>query len=301
MTRVADHYDRRFFIKQGTLVMAGLATGTQCLAGRAFANEPSALPDVTFGLLTDVHYADKATAGSRHYRDSLEKMRHAVRKLNEHRPDVVVQCGDFIDSAASIDKEAEHLKTIEAEFARCHGERHYVFGNHCLHVLNKKEFSELTGARPTHYSFDHGSWHWVVLDACFNSKGESYQRKNFHWTDANIPAEQVKWLAADLDRTSLPTLVFTHQRLDPSGNHMIRNAESVRAVLAKSGKVAAVFQGHSHKNSHQQLDGINYCVTRGMVEGGGLENNGFALVRAFSDGSLKVEGFGKQVSRIMGA
>jgi len=303
MERPSNRLGRRCFIRRGTLALAGLAMGRRSLAGRAVAQEKAAraTANLTFGLVTDVHYADKAPEGSRYYRDSMEKLRHAVAVLNKRRPDLVVQCGDLIDSGSSLEKEADHLRAIEAEMSRCHGERHYVFGNHCLYQLSKKEFSELSAARPTHYSFDHGRWHGVVLDACFTSKGEPYQRKNFRWTDANIPDAQIAWLTDDLRRTKLPTLVFTHQRLDPSGKYMIRNAEKVRKVLADAGNVAAVFQGHSHQNFHREIDGIHYCVTRGMIEGEGLKNNGFALVSGYPDGSLSVEGFGKQVDRQLGS
>ena len=91
-------------------------------------------------------------------------------------------------------------------------DRHHVLGNHCVDTLTKEEFLDRVGQERSFYSFDVGGYHFVVLDACFRSDGQPYGRKNFEWTDANIPAHEVEWLEADLASTSRPTIVFAHQR-----------------------------------------------------------------------------------------
>ena len=53
---------------------------------------------IRIGLITDIHYADLDTAGSRHYRDSVTKVREAVRIFNEAEPDIVICLGDLIDA-----------------------------------------------------------------------------------------------------------------------------------------------------------------------------------------------------------
>lgn len=92
-------------------------------------------------------------------------------------------------------------------------------------------------------------------------------RKNSVWSDANIPAHELDWLRADLRATDKPTIVFAHQRLDLAGQHAVKNASEVRKTLESSGKVRAVFQGHSHKNEHQEISGVHYCTLVAMVEG----------------------------------
>ena len=76
----------------------------------------------------------------------------------------------------------------------------------------------------------------------------------------------------------------------------VRNAAGVRKLLESSGKVRAVFQGHSHQNDLQEIGGIQYCTLRAMVEGAGLENNGYSLLDVFEDGTLRVSGFAKQTN-----
>jgi hypothetical protein len=148
--------------------------------------------------------------------------------------------------------------------------------------------------KESHYSFDRGGVHFVVLDACFNSAGKPYGRKNSKWNDANIPADQVGWLKEDLKGTDQPVVVFAHQRLDVADNYGVKNAADVRKVQEGSKKVRAVFQGHSHKNDYQEIGGIHYCTLVAMIEGSGIENNGYAVLDISPDGAITLTGFRKQ-------
>jgi alkaline phosphatase len=185
--------------------------------------------------------------------------------------------------------------------------RHYVLGNHCVNTLTKEEFFANTGARRAPYSFDvpfHGATgaaHFVILDACFTASGAPYGRRNADWRDTNLPAGQLDWLAADLAQTKNPVIIFTHQRLDGAtadgaGDFQVKNAAAVRAVIEKSGRVLAVFQGHSHQNYLDTVGGLPYCVLRAMVDDPGAPNNAFATVEIFSDHSLAVRGNFRQAS-----
>lgn len=279
---------RRAFLQNGSLVLA-VATLN---AGELFAQETK--PSVRVGLVTDMHYAEKKPAGSRHYRESLAKLEDAAKQFQKDQPDHVVELGDFIDAADSVEVEKGYLKRINKEFAALPGKKHYVLGNHCVYTLTKEEFLEGVGQKNSYYSFDAGGFHFIVLDACFRSDGQPYGRKNFQWTDPNIPKDQVEWLDTDLKKASLKTIVFVHQRLDVSNNYGVKNAAEVRKVLEESGKVLAVFQGHSHKNDLKDINGIHYCVHRAMVEGSGTENNGYSTMDVFMDGTIRITGFREQ-------
>jgi len=303
---------RRVFLRQGAAVLAAAAwtpwRGAAPLAARRAFEQPGPRPSLRFALTTDVHFADKVAAGTRYYRDSMAKMRAAVGEINAVAAAdpaglaFAMTLGDFVDSAGTeltdetISREAAYVRDIEAEWSQVRAERQYVLGNHCVEALTKAEFFELTGARPAPYSFDvrfrggAEGIHAVVLDACFTSAGEPYGRRNFDWRDTNVPAEQVAWLEADLASSRLPVLVFVHQRLDGEGDLFVNNAADVRSVLTRSGKVLAVFQGHSHQNALEVVDGIPYCVVRAMVEDAGPANNAFATVEIFDDLSIALSG-----------
>ncbi|WDI39973.1 metallophosphoesterase [Bremerella sp. P1] len=253
-------------------------------------------PMLRIGLMTDLHYADKKPVGSRYYRETLRKIAEASAQLSEARLDFLVELGDFIDAADAVDVELGYLKTIAKPFAEICDERHYVLGNHCVDTLTKEEFLGTVEREKSYYSFDRGYFHFVVLDACFRSDGKPYGRKNSVWTDANVPPEELEWLADDLKQTDKKTIVFAHQRLDNEGSHAVNNSPDVRKILEQSNSVTAVFQGHSHANDYHQVNGIHYCTLRAMIEDSGPANNGFAILEIDRQGRLKIEGFKKQAS-----
>lgn len=282
---------RRTFLHDGSLLLLG--------AGAVVSQPLLLLADdaqrrVRIGMVTDLHYADKPAAGSRYYRETLAKLAEAGEQFQKEKPDFVVELGDLIDAADSVEVEKQYLATINKEFAALPGDKHYVLGNHCVDTLTKEEFLGEVGQKSSYYSFDAGGFHFVVLDACYRSDGKPYGRKNSKWTDANIPKEQVEWLQADLHTATGKTIVFTHQRLDVRNDYGVKNAEQVRNVLEDSGKVVAVFQGHSHKNDLKNINGIHYCTLVAMIEGSGAENNGYSLMDVFDGGTIRLTGFRKQ-------
>ena len=282
---------RRHFLHHGALCMAGWGSG------ELLAAAPDHSPVVRVGLMTDLHYADKAPTKTRFYREALSKLDEAVAVMNREAPAAVVELGDFIDQADSVDQEIEWLKVMESYFAKLSVPRHYVLGNHCVGTLTKKEFADHTQSSGGHGSFEIAGATFLMLDACFRGDGTPYGRKNFDWKDANLPDSELSWLEGELTKASGPVIVFAHQRLDHESAHCVRNAPAVRNLFEKSGKVAAVFQGHSHKNDYQQVAGIHYITLVAMVEGSGAENNGYGLLDIFSDGSLRLGGYRQQVDR----
>ncbi len=97
-------------------------------------------PVVRIGLVTDLHYADKDPAGSRHYRETLKKLEEAAAAFQQAKVDFIVELGDLIDAADSVDVELGYLRTINRHFAQICSQRHYVLGNHCVDMLSKQEF-----------------------------------------------------------------------------------------------------------------------------------------------------------------
>ena len=283
---------RRVFLQGGSLFLAaGAASPAAMLA--ATEEKP---PLVRIGLLTDLHYADKPPAGTRHYRESLAKVAEAAQRFHREMTDVVVELGDFVDAAESVDTELAYLAQIDREYSACPGEKHYVLGNHCVDTLTKREFLQTVGQDESYYSFDFGGYHFVILDACFRSDGVAYGRRNFQWTDPNIPQVQLAWLRENLADTTKPAIVFVHQRLDVSDNYGVKNAAAVRAVLKAADNVLAVFQGHYHRNDYKRIDRTHYCTLAAMVEGAGAENNAYAAMDIFDNHMIRVRGFRKQES-----
>lgn len=290
--RVRQTLSRRQFLAASAMGVSAVA-----LTGSTVVGKDAAATSVVFGLIADVHSADIPTNLDRHYRDSKVKLAAAVETFNCRRVDFAVELGDFFDVGAGKEAELGYLRDIGRVFEQFHGPRHYVLGNHCVARLTKDKFLARCGAtiKRSYYSFDHGPYHFVVLDADFNPDETPYASGNFDWTKAWIPLAEQKWLADDLKKAgNRKTVVFIHQNLhnekEPAG---VKNAPEVRRILESAGNVLAVFQGHAHEGSYTKINGIHYCTLRAMVVGPGLENNAYAIVTL--DGErITFEGFGRQ-------
>lgn len=160
---------RRAFMQCGSLVLAGGSSLASSMAAVAEGAPEAPKRLLRIGLVTDIHYADKQAAGDRYYRESLGKLEKCIAHFNENDTDFAVELGDLIDLAGTVKDEIHHLKTIDEKFAAFPGERHYVLGNHCVDGLNKKEFFANCGAREPFYSFDHGPFHFIILDSSSSS------------------------------------------------------------------------------------------------------------------------------------
>lgn len=280
---------RRHFLKTSGASSLVMATGIQ--AGE------EAIGNLRLGLISDIHYADLKTAGSRHYRDSLAKVKEAIAKFNASDLDMVICLGDLIDAGKSVEEEYSHLERVYEEFKQLKVPCQFVLGNHCIYTLTKEEFLRGVNQESSNDSLKIKGVRLVFLDACHRKDGVSYGRKNYQWTDTDIPEEQRKWLKKALLQDSQPTLVFVHQRLDVGGNYGVHSAPLVRQILEDSGEVAAVFQGHNHVNEHKIINGVHYVTINAVIEGPAPENNAFSILEYSPSGqAIRVEGFYNQAN-----
>lgn len=294
--RHRESTSRRRFIRTSSLWLSA-AAGMAATQESKVAGKPVA----RLGLLTDLHYAEKAPGGTRHYRESADKLAEAVDLFQQEKVDAVIELGDLVDAAPTVEEETRFLKTINARLKQLDCPRHYVLGNHCVATLTKAQFLKACDANPKgYYSWDLGGIHVIILDACYRHDFQSYEPGNFEWTDPNIPTEEADWLTKDLANTEHPTVVFVHQRLDldpATSPYAIKQSPAIRKVLESSGKVRAVFQGHSHQNALTDINGIAYTTLVAMVEGSGQENNAYSILNVYADGSLALTGYRKQRSQ----
>jgi alkaline phosphatase len=294
---------RRDFLKASAGLLAATALAPfSCCPPRLF--NPPVSHRARFGMVTDIHYADTETRGSRHYRESTGKLNECVELMNQEKVDFLIELGDFKDQDEPPMESLtlRYLRTIEETFAKFPGPRYHVLGNHDMDSLSKNQFLRIvknTGIDPksTYYSFDKNGVHFIVLDANFTSRGAPYRRGNFDWTDANISPAQLDWLRDDLKTATGPTIVFTHQLLDGTGDVYVNNAPQVRKLLQDSGKVLAVFQGHHHEGSYNLINGIHYYTLKALVEGPAPDNNSYAIVEVLPNNHITVTGYRKALSK----
>ena len=293
---------RRDFLKSSVSALASLAAlSFSCAPER---QSDSKRNSVRFGMVTDCHYAEADPAGTRFYHESLAKLEECVALMNTEKVDFLIELGDFKDQDRPPveQKTLSYLQAVESVIRGFNGPTYHVLGNHDLDSISKRQF--LAGIENTnidssrsYYSFDVKALHFVVLDANFTADGRDYDHGNFDWTDANIPSEELAWLERDLAQAPGFVIVLTHQLLDGIGSVYIKNAAEVRHILQTSGKVLAVFQGHHHAGSYNNITGMHYYTLKALVEGSGIENNSYAITEIDPDGNMTVTGYRKAESR----
>jgi len=231
-----------------------------------------------------VHYTDS------HIRPEFDVPRAvemSLAKAKAARPSLMIVGGDLItDGYTSDPATASSRFDIFLDAAqRCDFPIRYCLGNHDVVAVEppqgtakaadpREVFRSKLGLPRTHFSFDHGGWHFVVLDSMQieNDRGLKYV--------GAISAEQLAWLAKDLEQVgpNAPIVVVTHIPLltvffqrekaatDPApADRIVVNAKDVIQLLSRY-KTKLVLQGHLHIFERIEYGGITF-ITTGAVSG----------------------------------
>ncbi len=297
---------RRKFVETVVTVLGGITIPNSLFAKGGFKA-------VRFGIFTDPHYAERPPANNRYYSESLGKISECIELMNQEKVDFLIELGDLKDQRDNpLEAETlQFLTTVENELKRFNGPIFHVLGNHDHDSISKQQFLNAisnTGfsSALNYFSFNLGSFHFIVLDTNFTSDGNAYDHGNFDWTDAHLPDHQLKWLTKDLQDNVAPTIVFVHHQLDSisfeseNRNHCPGNADAVRAILENAGNVIGVFQGHYHKGSLNRINDIFYYTLKAVVEGSGPENNNYAIVEVGQGNLISIKGYRKTESQAFG-
>ena len=280
-----------------------LSSGILLLAvGRLPQAQAAPRRTLRFGVLTDTHYADRPTAGTRHYADSLQKVDEAIEAFNRAKVDFVIELGDLkdMDAKGTPELTLRYLDFIEQRLRRFDGPLYHVLGNHDMDCITKEEFLAHTSNAGrangrAYYSFEAQGVRCIVLDANFNADMTPYSRGNFDWRVANIPTEQLDWLDEELKRhRRQPTIIFLHQMLDSfsdiNKDLCVKNADKAVEIIERHEQVLAVIQGHHHPGHYSFRRGIHYLTLQGMIEQA-APTNSYAIVEVRPGGDISVDGF----------
>jgi 3',5'-cyclic AMP phosphodiesterase CpdA len=240
-----------------------------------------------FAVITDIHFGLAAP----HRGISRKLTQHATQLTNafvttmndEVKPTLVLHLGDLIEDAEPA-TDRTNLATGLGLLRTLHAPLYHTLGNHDQMQLPLDEVQAIFGQSAPYYAFDAGGVHFVCLHSHI-----------VDWTNicAQIDDAQLAWLTADLAQTTLPVVIFTHysladQRLDDNywfagapDSCLLQNRAAVRRILADSGKVKLVLNGHLHWNRLDMHDGIPYITVQSLTEnvnGDGLPAGAYALV-----------------------
>lgn len=261
-----------------------------------------------FGVITDLHYADKAPVGSRHYQESMPKLKEALGVFQKSRLDFIIELGDLKDMGAKPRREETlaFLDSVERVFQSTGLPAYHVLGNHDMdHITSQDFISHISNPGAAngrvYYSFKVKGVKCIVLDANYNADGGHYEKGNYNWQIALIPQPEMEWLQQELADGKGDVIVFVHQLLSQTAHHsvVVKNAAQVRQMLEQSGRVRAVFQGHHHAGHYEETNGIPYITLPGVIEGAYPEENSYAVVELERNGRLLVDGYRKCADRIL--
>ncbi|HSI77729.1 MAG TPA: metallophosphoesterase [Lunatimonas sp.] len=271
-------------------------------------------PLFSFGVISDVQYADVDQAGERDYRGTLAVLEKTVEELNQHELAFTVNLGDLIDR--DVESFAKPLDILTQSRAKIH----HVFGNHDFTLADehKKEVPKLLGNPNGYHEFTHGQVVFVVLNGIDNSLdghpvGSAGYKKakdtmaelerlgasNAKPWNGGLGKKQTNWLEktlANAQKEGTRVIVFCHYPLLPENGLHLWNNREVLAMLDKYPSVVAYFSGHHHAGNYVVENGLHHLTFYGMVEAKSPSLG--AVVRVFED-RLELEGIGDQESREM--
>ena len=121
----------------------------------------------------------------------------------------------------------------------------------------------------SYYSFDKNQFHFIVLD------GNDRRSENDKGYKQYIGAKQLDWLKKELTNSKYPIIIFSHQGLTTyeggeDDSYGIENNDLIRELLESHNqlnpktKVIASFNGHTHFDYAEEINGIWYITINSM-------------------------------------
>ncbi len=300
LSRMSDSLlSRRHFL--GTAAAAAAPWASSSLA--AETGQP-----FKFVFLTDPHVQPEKGA--------VQGVKQCFAKVNalEQRPQFVITGGDLIMDALEMGSDRvrlqwqlwdECMKTLEVP-------AYHTIGNHDVcgwspkalvkpgeAEYGKKLFADRYGQGRAYQSFDHGGWHFIILDSIGLEKETG---DYMGWIDE----DQLAWLQADLEKTGkkTPIILVTHipfysvwhqvllgPKVNIGAKALVNNVHDFRKVLSAY-NIRLVLSGHGHISERIQFDQVTYLqggAVCGLWWKGPVHGNpeGFVEVTCHPDGRFE--------------
>lgn len=309
-TQNHQRYNPQIAVLLAVASMILFVYGCDNLTSKSDADQP-----LVFGMIADVQYADKDTAGNRHYRTSLQMLRECVTELNDRKPSFVIHLGDLIDGGPNAEKEINEILSV---YNKLDADKYFAIGNHDFKGTSRASVLEKMGMDRGYYDFTIDSWRFVVLDTMdlginggWPKDSENYRRSvemlkqlkqasaiNAFEFNGGISSEQMAWLdrvLTDADKKNQRAIIFAHHPVRPADEgHNAWNSDQIVKILQSHNCTAAYFNGHNHNGGYAQENGISYITLKAMLDS--PVNNAYALVELYQD-RIRVVGFGNEPTR----
>lgn len=264
------------------------------------------------GIIADCQYCDCETAGVRFYRKSPDRLRKAVKVLNEHTLEFSIHLGDFID------KHFESFDSVVPVWNGLKSRGYHVLGNHDFSVADslKPMIFQKMNIQDRYYSVVKNNWRFIMLDgndlstygglteikkrqtdSLFNLLSDD-NRPNIKLWNGGLSNEQLTWVERELalaTQQNESVGFYCHfPALGVEQAHNLWNYDQLLDLIDKYDCVKFYFNGHNHAGGYVQKNGVHFLNFKGMVDT--EDSTSFAVV-AFRKDSLLVKGFGREPSR----
>lgn len=296
--------NRRHFLA----LSAAAATATRASAEASAV----AAPILSFGLTTDVQYADADPVGERHYRLSLPKLKAAAADLSKQNLPFTLHLGDVID------REFSSFASVMPLFSEFGHPVHHLLGNHDYNLpdaLKSKVVSTL-GMPQDYYSFTASGVRFIMLDTNGLStyktpKGsttelaaeamlaelEASHAPNAKPWNGGVDPAQLAWFKLELASAAVakqPVIVCGHHPLFPETGHQAWNNREIFDTFRPYPNVRAYLCGHNHAGDQVIREGIPCINFKSILHE--PEVTAYAILRLHPD-RLMIEGRGREESR----
>jgi len=240
---------------------------------------------IRIGLFADIQYYNGPAAGSRHYRQSLEKIPKMISHLNMEDLNFMVDLGD------RIDRDYKSFKAVDDLLEESIHQVIFVPGNHDFSVsnFNKLRITTKSGYSKGYHSQTIENWHMIFLNGLDNSMVahpwfslkywkakrslgilEAKKAPNAYDWNGGLGEKQIAWFRAQLKMASkkkMNVMVFCHQPIFPGNAHNLWGYEYMLQLLSDYPREVWWISGHDHKGGYQEVNGVHLLTLRGMVEG----------------------------------
>ena len=183
--------------------------------------------------------------------------------------DVCINLGDSIQDSQDHDTDLAALGFIFGKFREMSRPCYSVFGNHDLKMMNSREEAEAaTGYGCSTYSVDVDGYHLVFLTT--EVRAELGTLRGGCYKTQSMSDKEMEWLRRDLEKNTLPTVIFTHFPLaeDKSIDDecmFMKNRADLKKIIKNDKNVLAVFSGHQHITKLIEEDGVKYYLLGSLI------------------------------------
>jgi predicted phosphodiesterase len=295
---------------------------SQILLGERYADKMKTLlqekmtaDSFSFGVISDVQYADVETAGKRNYRGTLETLKRTLPYLNAYDLKFTAHLGDLIDR--NFESFEGPLSILESSKAPIH----YVWGNHDFDVADslKLQVGEKMNNEDGYHSFEIGNMVFMVVNGMDISMGghpegtknheqalqmmaslETKGANNVKPWNGGVGQEQLGWMESLVEKAEKEgkrVIAFCHYPLLPENGLQLLNHQEVLDRIGNSPAMVAWFSGHHHAGNYiKDAKGMHHLTFLGMVE---AESPALGAIVTVNKDKLIIHGIGDEEDRVL--